>query len=148
LFTNPVERHNRRTNFNLTDGLIHTASSSDRGPNVNSFNGFVPRIGLAYSPDNGKTAIRTAFGINNFSDNYGANGGSLERNYPLFQSFTFQKQQNFVPFAKVSVDGLPNFVPTPLTPTIVPAAGVTPIVIAQNFRPDQAFMWNFGIHGS
>jgi hypothetical protein len=31
------------------------------------------------------------------------------------------------------------------TLTIVPAAGIVPIVIAQNFRPDRAFMWNFGV---
>jgi outer membrane receptor protein involved in Fe transport len=144
-FTHPRERHNRQTNFSLTDGMMHTASSSDTGPNLTNYNGFSPRVGLAYSPDGGKTAIRTAFGISHFSDNFGGNGGSLERDYPLFETFTFQKQQTFVPFAKVSTTGLPGFVPVNLTSTIPLAPGVTPIVITREFQPDAAIMWNFGV---
>ena len=144
-FTHPKERHDRQTNFNLSDGKMHVASSSNTGPDLTNFSGFAPRVGLAYSPDGGKTAIRSAFGISYFSDNYGGNGGSLERNYPLFQTFTFQKQQNFVPFAKVSTTGLPGFVQANLSGTISPATGVTPIVIPSAFGPDEAIMWNLGI---
>ena len=144
-FTSPKEHHNRQTNFNLTDGLMHVASSDNTGPDLSNFNSFAPRVGMAYSPDGGKTAVRSAFGISYFTDNYGGNGGSLERNFPLFETFTFQKQQNFVPFAKVSTTGLPAFVPVNFTSTIVPAAGITPIVIPKDFRPDEAIMWNFGV---
>jgi outer membrane receptor protein involved in Fe transport len=144
--THPVERHNRQTNFSPQDGLMHVATGDNRGPNVDTFKGgFAPRVGIAYSPDNGKTAIRTAFGISYFADNFGANGGTLERNFPLFQTFSFTKQSTFVPFAKLSVDGLPNAVPIALTPTIVPLKGAIPILVAKDFRPDTAYMWNFGI---
>ena len=39
-------------------------------------------MGAAFTPDNGKTAFRGAFGMSYFPDNFGANGGTLERNYP------------------------------------------------------------------
>jgi hypothetical protein len=145
LFTHPRERFNRQTNFNLGDGLLHSASPGDTGPGLANFAGLAPRAGLAYSPDGGRTAFRAAFGISAFNDNFGANGGSLERNFPLFETFILQKQQNFTPFAKVSVDGLPGFTPVALTPKIVPAAGITPIAIPNDFRPDEAMMWNAGI---
>ena len=63
--------------------MIQIASSSNRGPNVNTYYGNVaPRVGAAFTPDNGKTAFRGAFGMSYFPDNFGANGGTLERNYP------------------------------------------------------------------
>jgi hypothetical protein len=145
LFTHPRERFNRQTNFNLTDGLLHSASAGNSGPDLANYGGLAPRAGLAYSPDGGRTAIRAAFGMSAFNDNFGANGGSLERNFPLFETFTLQKSQNFTPFAKVSVDGLPGFTPVALTSVIVPPAGTTPIAIPSDFRPDEAMMWNAGI---
>ena len=144
--TTPRERHNRQTNFNLQDGLMHLATSDNHGPNVDTYmGGLAPRVGLAYSPDGGRTAIRSAFGLTYFPDNYGANGGTLERNFPLFQTYTVSKQQTYVPFAKMSVDGLPGVVPIPLAPTVKPITGATPIVVSQNFQPDSAYMWNVGI---
>src|SRR2546425_7918018 len=91
VFTHPVEKYNRQSNFDPATGLINIASSSNRGPNVdNNFGNFGPRVGLAYSPDDGKTAIRAAFGISYFPDNFGATGGTLERNYPFFHPLKAQ----------------------------------------------------------
>ena len=86
LITPPVEASNRQSNFSLADGLIHVASADNRGPNWNThYDYFAPRLGLAYTPDEGRTAVRAAFGISYFADNFGANGGTNERNYPFFQ---------------------------------------------------------------
>jgi hypothetical protein len=86
IYTHPVDTKNLQSNFikSGTDGgEIQIASSSNRGPNVNTFYGDVsPRLGFAYTPDSGKTAIRAALGISYFNDNFGADGGTLERNYP------------------------------------------------------------------
>lgn len=86
LYTHPVDTHNLQSNFVTTGpnaGEIQVASSSNRGPNVGTFFGNVaPRLGFAYTPDNGKTAIRAAFGVSYFNDNFGADGGTLERNFP------------------------------------------------------------------
>jgi hypothetical protein len=99
LLTSPVEKSNRQTNFSLTDGLIHTASDEDRGPLTSNFyGGWAPRLGVAYSPDEGRTAVRGAFGISDYRDNFGANGGTLERNHPLFQQILLQSPTQFTPF--------------------------------------------------
>ncbi len=86
IYTHPVDTKNLQSNFVTTGpdaGLIQVASSSNRGPNVNTYFGNVaPRLGVAYTPDNGKTAIRAAFGVSYFNGNFGADGGTLERNFP------------------------------------------------------------------
>jgi hypothetical protein len=86
VYTHPVDTKNLQSNFVTTGpnaGLIQVASSSNRGPNVNTYYGNIaPRLGFAYTPDNGKTAIRGAFGVSYFNGNFGADGGTLERNFP------------------------------------------------------------------
>jgi outer membrane receptor protein involved in Fe transport len=96
IYTTPVSVNNTQSNFvdsGPDAGLIQLATSNNRAPNVNTFYGGVqPRIGFAYSPDDGKTAIRGAFGISYFPDNFGADSGTLERNYPELI------QENFLAF--------------------------------------------------
>src|SRR5262249_27502602 len=122
LMTPPVQPDNRQSNFSLQDGLIHVATPDNRGPNVDTHHGYVaPGLGVAYTPDNGKTAIRGAFGVSYFADNFGANGGTNERNYPFFQQIDLQSPTQFTPFRSVS-DGLPTFTTVPLQPTLTPPA--------------------------
>jgi hypothetical protein len=52
---------------------------------------------------------------------------------------------SYRPFSKVSVDGLPNFSPTPLTDHIDPIAGLAPLSMPNDFRPAMVFSWNVGI---
>src|SRR5262249_14993042 len=116
LFTRPVEKYNRQSNFNPGTGLIDVADKDNRGPNVDNFLGsWAPRVGLAYSPDSGKTAFRAAYGISYFPDNFGATGGTLERNYPFFQIIDLTTPTPFTPFRSLS-DGLPGFQPVALQP--------------------------------
>jgi outer membrane receptor protein involved in Fe transport len=96
VYTTPVSITNTQSNF-LTSGpdagLIQLATGSNRAPNVNTYyKGIEPRIGIAYSPDSGKTALRAGFGISYFPDNFGADSGTLERNYPELI------QENFIAF--------------------------------------------------
>jgi outer membrane receptor protein involved in Fe transport len=96
IYTSPVSITNTQSNF-LTNGpdagLIQLATGNNRSPNVDTYYKNVgPRIGIAYSPDNGKTALRAAFGISYFPDNFGADSGTLERNYPELI------QENFLTF--------------------------------------------------
>jgi hypothetical protein len=145
LFTHPVEKYDRQTNFNLATGLIDTASSNNRGPNVDNFYGsWGPRVGIAYSPDEGKTAIRAAYGISYFPDNFGATGGTLERNYPLFQISHLVTPSPFTIFRSVS-QGPPDIPPVELQPQIQPPPGFDVYFVPGNFRQDMAQMWNFGI---
>jgi hypothetical protein len=50
-----------------------------------------------------------------------------------------------VPFSQVGVDGLPNFVPTPLTDHIAPVAGISPNSMPPDYRPTEILAWNFGV---
>lgn len=145
LLTTPVEKNNRQTNFSLQDGLIHVASDDDRGPlTTNFYGGWAPRLGVAYSPDAGRTAIRGAYGISYYRDNFGANGGTLERNHPLFQQVDLQTPNQFTPFRSVS-DGLPGFTSVPLTPTIAPPPGFAVFFFPAGDKPNMAHMFNVGV---
>ncbi|MBV8552512.1 MAG: TonB-dependent receptor [Acidobacteriaceae bacterium] len=147
LFTTPVEKFNRQSNFVPATGLINVASSNNRPPNVNNYYGnWAPRIGAAYSPDNGKTAVRAAFGISYFPDNFGATGGTLERNYPFFTITDLKSPTAFTPFYSLN-QGLPAPINVPYTPggTLTPPPGFGVFFVASNFRQDEAQVWNFSV---
>ncbi|HEY4782327.1 MAG TPA: carboxypeptidase regulatory-like domain-containing protein, partial [Chthoniobacterales bacterium] len=83
LITPAIDKDNHQSNFDLAKGVLDFASSGNRGPNVNTYyGGYSPRVGFAYSPNSGKTAVTGAFGITYFPGNFGAIGGFLERNFP------------------------------------------------------------------
>jgi hypothetical protein len=148
LFTHPVEKYNRQSNFDTQTGLIDIASSNNRGPNIdNHYNNWGPRVGLAYSPDNGKTAIRAAFGRSFFPDNFGATGGTLERNYPFFTLGRYTTPTPFVPFWSLSGNGLPAPLNISYTPggTLTPPPGFGVFAVSKNFKQDEAQVWNFSI---
>jgi outer membrane receptor protein involved in Fe transport len=96
LYTVPLSTANTQSNFvdsGPNAGLIQLATGSNRSPNVSNYTkGFEPRIGVAYSPDGGKTAVRAAFGVSFFPGNFGADSGTLERNYPELI------QENFIAY--------------------------------------------------
>ena len=148
LFTRPVEKFNRQSNFDPSTGLIDVASSNNRGPNVDNYYGnWGPRFGIAWSPNNGKTAVRAAYGISYFPDNFGATGGTLERNYPFFTLGRFTTPTPYTPFWSVSGTGLTAPLVVPFTPggTLTPPPGFGVFFVANNFRQDEAQVWNFSI---
>jgi len=144
LMTPPVQIDNRQSNFSPVDGLIHLASDADRALVDTHYDYVAPRLGVAYTPDNGKTAVRAAFGVSYFADNFGANGGTNERNYPFFQQIDLTSPTTFAPFRSVS-DGLPTFGPVTLAPTLTPPAGFAVFYIPRHFHADSATMWNVGV---
>jgi hypothetical protein len=148
LFTRPVEKYNRQSNFDPKTGLIDVASSNNRGPNVdNHFGNWGPRVGVAYSPDGGKTAVRAAFGMSYFPDNFGATGGTLERNFPFFTISRLTTPTPYTPFRSLSVNGLVAPIAVPYTPggTLTPPPGFGVFYVAKEFKQDQAQVWNFSI---
>ena len=88
--------------------------------------------------------IRGAYGISYYRDNFGANGGTLERNHPLFQQIDLQTSDQFMPFRSVS-DGLPGFTPMPLTATMVPPPGFAVFFFPAGDKPNMAHMFNVGV---
>jgi hypothetical protein len=145
VLTTPIDKNNRQTNFNPQDGLIYAATDEDRGPlTTNFYGGWAPRLGVAWSPDDGRTAVRGAYGISYYRDNFGANGGTLERNYPLFQQVVLDAPDQFAPFRSIS-DGLPPFNPVPLTRTLVPPPGFAVFFFPAGDKPNMSHMFNVGI---
>ncbi|MGH9663457.1 MAG: hypothetical protein ACRD9L_03420, partial [Bryobacteraceae bacterium] len=148
LFTHPVEKFNRQSNFDPASGQIVVASSDNRGPNIDTnYKNVGPRVGLAYSPDGGKTAIRAAYGISYFPDNFGATGGTLERNYPFFTISQLNSPTPFTPFWNVSKNGLIAPISVPYTPggTLTPPPGFGVFFVAKDFKQDEAQVWNFSV---
>jgi Carboxypeptidase regulatory-like domain len=175
VYTKPVDAHNAQSNFigsGPNAGMIQMASSSNRGPNLSTYFGnWEPRFGFAYSPDNGKTALRAGFGISAFPDNFGGNGGTLERNYPetlqevnssltsnCTTAFTNPNPAEFSPCGSlILANGLPGVtaggvysplvVPSNATPGafINPPAGFAVFQVANNFRQDHVYSWNINV---
>lgn len=146
LITPAIDRQNRQSNFDLNKGVLIFAKSGNRGPNVDTyFGGYSPRVGFAYSPNNGHTVVSGAFGITHFPGNFGAMGGFLERNFPFFEVFSTQAQLLNVPLDPLSVTGLPSYIPTPTSQPVEPPVAVSPETMARNMQPDMANAWNFGV---
>jgi hypothetical protein len=148
LFTPAFESSNREANFNETTGLMQFASSGNRGPNINTNYGNVsPRIGLAYSPGrSGRTAIRAAYGISTFNGVYGANGGTLERNYPFFPITDLLTPTPFQPFYSLS-QGLPvpQTIPYVAAETFTPPPGTDIFEMDPNFKENRVENWNVSV---
>jgi len=163
LITMYNDANNHQSNWDPVTGLLDVATAGNRAPNVGTdYHIFAPRLGLAYSPDGGKTAVRAAFGITNFPDHYGAAGGTLERNWPWFEEFTLSQPASNTPWAALSspqnlanpncvpnlttcVIGLPGFVPQQYSATVTPSPSASLYYVPQNNLPDRAAMWHIGI---
>jgi hypothetical protein len=79
-----------------------------------------------------------------FADNFGASGGTSERNYPFFLQVDVPTPTTFTPFRSVS-DGFPTVNSVPLAPTLAPPAGFAVFYIPNDFHEDTAKMWNVGV---
>ena len=146
LITPAIDKNNKQGNFNLATGLVDFATPSNRAPNVsNYYGGYSPRVGFAYTPNNGSSTMTGAFGLTHFTQNYGAIGGFLERSVPFFETFVSQAQLLNTPLSPVSVTGLPNYVNASTGGTLVPPAGVNVVHMDQSFQPDVAYSWNLGV---
>jgi hypothetical protein len=145
-----ADKYNRESNYNPITGLFTAASSGNPVPNVNTRNtDFAPRIGFAYAPRHlGGLVVRGAFGLSYFSQGGALYGGTLERNFPFFQTLSFSNPVPFQPFWQVSVNGLPNYTQAAVSASFPPIAGLTPIYVPQDLRPTAVVSTNFGVQRS
>ncbi|WP_446745414.1 carboxypeptidase regulatory-like domain-containing protein [Silvibacterium acidisoli] len=146
VITQAIDKFNRQSNFNLQTGLLDIATSDNRAPNVDNYYGnFAPRVGFSYTPNDGRTAIRGAFGMTTFPGNFGAIGGNLERNFPFFQQYYVNQQLAYTPFWNVTTNGLPGFIPISTDAPVTPQPNSSVTLIPRSFRPDNAYAWHLGV---
>jgi Carboxypeptidase regulatory-like domain len=108
LTTRPVERYNRQSNWDTATNQLVVATSSNRSPALNLDKGDVgPRVGLAWSPDKGKTSIRAGFGISYWQAYWTGPLTILGLGYPNYAKQQLLSSNNLTPNLLLSRDGLP-----------------------------------------
>jgi hypothetical protein len=142
LFTPPVEQENRLANFDFATGFF----VSPRMPGVSAsgnvktdWNNFAPRIGLAWTPWNEKTAVRAGFGI--FYDvQADQNDAELAYNPTgLIFSQNYNPASSAIPNLRVSTG-----YPAPVYATVANPAGRASAAIFNN-RTTYIEEWNLNI---
>lgn len=147
-YQQPIERHNYQSNFNPQTGLVDMAQPGNRVPNVSTWNlGLQPRVGFAYTMNQGTTVVRAGFGMSYFNDNFGATDGTLNENFPLVPEYINSSPTPYTPFWSLSTNGLQPLIPlpNPLPASLAPPAGTSVYYIPKSDRPDALESWNFGV---
>ena len=116
LFSLPVERFNRQSNWDTRTNQLVVASANDRSPAITTDTGdWEPRVGVAWSPDHGKTSLRGGWGIS-YWQNYWNYAQSvltvLGATYPFYVKQAFLASSDLTPSVLISTDGIPVSEPT------------------------------------
>ena len=108
LTTRPVERHNRESNWDEQTESIVVASSNERSPYFHlDKNDWNPRLGLAYTPDRGKTSIRAGYGLSNWMAYWTGPLTVLGLTYPNYAKASLLTPNSLTPSLLLSRDGIP-----------------------------------------
>ncbi len=160
----PTDSHNNQSNFDIATGNIQEAciATTCTGGVNTDLGDWAPRLGFAYSPDKGKTAIRGGAGISYFSPGYGGQLGTLNDNFPYVQPQQLAASNPLVldPAVDPYLDnGLPPLSPVTVRPgakagNLVPG-GLTPSVnllgityVPPDLRMTRVYQWSLDVERS
>ncbi|HEX7728327.1 MAG TPA: TonB-dependent receptor [Terracidiphilus sp.] len=108
LTTRPVERHNRESNWDTRTNTLVVATGNDRSPSLNlDAADWGPRIGLAWSPDHGKTSVRGGYGTSYWMGYWNGPLTILGLTYPNYAKSVYLTPNNLTSTLSLSGDGLP-----------------------------------------
>lgn len=164
IYSAPIDSHNNQSNFDIQNGniLVACVATSCTGGVNTDLSDWAPRLGFAFSPDKGKTAIRGGAGISYFSPGYGGQIGTLNDNFPFVQPQQLAASNPLVLHPAVDPyldNGLPPLSPVETRPgapagNLVPG-GLTPSVnllgvtyVPPDLRMTRVYQWSFDVQRS
>jgi outer membrane receptor protein involved in Fe transport len=108
LVTRPIARNNRESNWDTATENIVVATSKNRSPGLNLDKGsWGPRLGLAWSPDNGKTSVRAGYGVSYWMAYWSGPLTVLGLTYPNYAKAALLTPDSLIPTLQLSKDGIP-----------------------------------------
>lgn len=149
LFTPPIERYNRQSDFVPGPGTIEIAGQNGVSDAIlqTQKHDFSPRLGLAYRiGDN--TVVRAAYGLFYFNEQGTGGSARLFISYPFAQQYTVNCSST-IPCLNLS-NGIPNVLSANNLPTVVyqPTNNLTPNVQQWNFTIERQLTPSLLVRGS